>query len=69
MAAMRRELDDLLKMVHDQLRLAMDFDDHDAVSLENLAHALQGVYFTCEKAEDIAGALAYAIDPKVAEKV
>lgn len=68
-AAMRKELDDLMGLLSDQWRSAMDFDDTDAVSLEYLAHALQGIYFNCEKAEDIAGELALAIDPNVELKV
>lgn len=60
-AKLRKQLDEAMSLIGERLRLAQDYDDRDAVSLENLAHQLQGIYFDCENAEDIAGDLALAI--------
>lgn len=67
--ALRKELDELFALICDKMEIAGDHNGQDAVSLEELAHLLEGIASDCNKAADVAGALAFAIDPKVDEKI
>ena len=67
---LRAELKEAYDMFLDMQELMENcLDDKDAVALEDTAHRLQGMGSQLSKVEDLAGALALAIDPDVENKV